>query len=54
MDVSRHILILDTSILTTSNMNRREYIKEVCMITSGAIQYGVPFNERLGAAVLNW
>jgi hypothetical protein len=32
MNVSRHILVLDTSILAKSNMGRREY-KILCIVT---------------------
>jgi hypothetical protein len=31
-----------------------KFIWRTSSLTSGAIQYGVPFSERLGAAVLNW
>ena len=34
-------------------VNAKRYIQDISMLTSGAIQYGVPFNERFGAAVLN-
>jgi general stress protein CsbA len=32
VDVSRYILIIDTSVLAKSNMGRREYIRTVCSV----------------------
>jgi hypothetical protein len=32
VDVSRHILVVDTSVLAKNNMNRREYIKSQKLI----------------------
>jgi hypothetical protein len=38
MDVSRHILVLDTSILKSINMNRREYKKSLITLFYPTIQ----------------
>jgi hypothetical protein len=32
IDVSRHIVVVDTSILASSNMDRREYIKFISLV----------------------